>query len=201
MNLDLRPLDVHIETVLGACALVGGIGTIGAARAMARKRHRAFRERAMITCSSMDRRTRSMFPTTCLCSGSARRFGDDRHEIRLRHRPMRRLHRASRRRTGAVLPAACERRRLTAVTTVEGIGQTPNGHKIQQAWLDKEVVQCGYCQSGQDHVRDRAVEPHATAERRGYRCRHVRQHLSMRDLCAHPRCHPRRSCGLRRASP
>ncbi|MEJ0049900.1 MAG: (2Fe-2S)-binding protein [Methylovirgula sp.] len=35
------------------------------------------------------------------------------------------------------------------VTTIEAVGQTANGHKIQQAWLDKEVVQCGYCQSGQ----------------------------------------------------
>jgi isoquinoline 1-oxidoreductase alpha subunit len=35
------------------------------------------------------------------------------------------------------------------VTTIEAVGATPNGHKIQQAWLDKEVVQCGYCQSGQ----------------------------------------------------
>jgi isoquinoline 1-oxidoreductase subunit alpha len=35
------------------------------------------------------------------------------------------------------------------VTTIEAIGNTPNGKKVQQAWLDKEVVQCGYCQSGQ----------------------------------------------------
>ncbi len=35
------------------------------------------------------------------------------------------------------------------VATIEAVGQTPNGHKIQGAWLDKEVVQCGYCQSGQ----------------------------------------------------
>ena len=35
------------------------------------------------------------------------------------------------------------------VTTIEAIGNTPNGRKVQQAWLDKEVVQCGYCQSGQ----------------------------------------------------
>jgi isoquinoline 1-oxidoreductase subunit alpha len=35
------------------------------------------------------------------------------------------------------------------VTTIEAIGQTANGRKIQEAWLDKEVVQCGYCQSGQ----------------------------------------------------
>jgi len=35
------------------------------------------------------------------------------------------------------------------VTTIEAIGATPAGTKIQKAWLDHEVVQCGYCQSGQ----------------------------------------------------
>ena len=35
------------------------------------------------------------------------------------------------------------------VTTIEGIGATKTGAKIQQAWLDLEVIQCGYCQSGQ----------------------------------------------------
>jgi isoquinoline 1-oxidoreductase alpha subunit len=35
------------------------------------------------------------------------------------------------------------------VTTIEGIGATPAGARIQKAWLDHEVVQCGYCQSGQ----------------------------------------------------
>jgi isoquinoline 1-oxidoreductase alpha subunit len=35
------------------------------------------------------------------------------------------------------------------VVTIEAIGTTPTGKKIQQAWLDLEVVQCGYCQSGQ----------------------------------------------------
>jgi isoquinoline 1-oxidoreductase alpha subunit len=37
----------------------------------------------------------------------------------------------------------------SAVTTIEAIGKTQAGQKIQQAWLDREVVQCGYCQSGQ----------------------------------------------------
>jgi isoquinoline 1-oxidoreductase alpha subunit len=36
-----------------------------------------------------------------------------------------------------------------AITTIEAIGDTPSGKKIQQAWLDVDVVQCGYCQSGQ----------------------------------------------------
>ncbi|TDK31871.1 (2Fe-2S)-binding protein [Rhizobium deserti] len=35
------------------------------------------------------------------------------------------------------------------VTTIEGIGDTLVGAKVQAAWLEKEVVQCGYCQSGQ----------------------------------------------------
>jgi isoquinoline 1-oxidoreductase subunit alpha len=36
-----------------------------------------------------------------------------------------------------------------AVTTIEAVGQTPAGARVQKAWLDLEVVQCGYCQSGQ----------------------------------------------------
>jgi isoquinoline 1-oxidoreductase alpha subunit len=35
------------------------------------------------------------------------------------------------------------------ITTIEAIGGTAAGAKIQKAWLDREVVQCGYCQSGQ----------------------------------------------------
>ncbi len=35
------------------------------------------------------------------------------------------------------------------VTTIEGIGATPAGKAAQAAWLKVEVVQCGYCQSGQ----------------------------------------------------
>jgi isoquinoline 1-oxidoreductase subunit alpha len=36
-----------------------------------------------------------------------------------------------------------------AITTIEGIGATETGAKVQKAWLDLEVIQCGYCQSGQ----------------------------------------------------
>ena len=36
-----------------------------------------------------------------------------------------------------------------AVTTIEGVGATAAGAKVQKAWLDLEVIQCGYCQSGQ----------------------------------------------------
>ena len=36
-----------------------------------------------------------------------------------------------------------------AVTTIEAVGQSALGAQVQQAWLAHEVVQCGYCQSGQ----------------------------------------------------
>jgi isoquinoline 1-oxidoreductase subunit alpha len=36
-----------------------------------------------------------------------------------------------------------------AVTTIEAVGATPAGARIQKAWLELEVMQCGYCQSGQ----------------------------------------------------
>ncbi|UDL89330.1 (2Fe-2S)-binding protein [Mesorhizobium sp. PAMC28654] len=49
------------------------------------------------------------------------------------------------------------------VTTVEAIGATPSGKKVQQAWLDLEVIQCGYCQSGQimsaSALLDRTPDP------------------------------------------
>ena len=37
----------------------------------------------------------------------------------------------------------------SSVTTIEAIGATKVGARVQKAWLDAEVVQCGYCQSGQ----------------------------------------------------
>ena len=35
------------------------------------------------------------------------------------------------------------------VTTIEHLGQSPVGQALQQAWLDEDVMQCGYCQAGQ----------------------------------------------------
>jgi len=35
------------------------------------------------------------------------------------------------------------------ITTIEGVGATPIGKKVQDAWRALDVVQCGYCQSGQ----------------------------------------------------
>ena len=46
-----------------------------------------------------------------------------------------------------VLPIASIGER--SITTIEGVGNTPTGASVQKAWLDLEVVQCGYCQPGQ----------------------------------------------------
>jgi isoquinoline 1-oxidoreductase alpha subunit len=50
------------------------------------------------------------------------------------------------------------------VTTIEAAGVTQAGARIQQAWLDREVVQCGYCQSGQIMSASAllAANPHPT---------------------------------------
>ena len=36
-----------------------------------------------------------------------------------------------------------------AVTTIEGVGATAVGKKVQDAWVATDVMQCGYCQAGQ----------------------------------------------------
>jgi isoquinoline 1-oxidoreductase alpha subunit len=46
-----------------------------------------------------------------------------------------------------MLPAGAIKNRK--ITTIEAVGATVGGAKVQKAWLDLEVVQCGYCQSGQ----------------------------------------------------
>src|SRR2546425_1735762 len=35
------------------------------------------------------------------------------------------------------------------IVTIEGVGTDPVGRVVQEAWVEKDVVQCGYCQSGQ----------------------------------------------------
>ena len=35
------------------------------------------------------------------------------------------------------------------IVTIEGVSKDPVGRAVQNAWVEKDVVQCGYCQSGQ----------------------------------------------------
>ena len=73
------------------------------------------------------------------------------------------------------------------ITTIEAIGATAAGARIQKAWLDREVVQCGYCQSGQIMSASALLASNPTSDGFRHRRRDVRQHLSLRDLCPHSR--------------
>ncbi len=88
-------------------------------------------------------------PRTPAALGAARHDRPDRHQIRLRHRPVRRLHGAYRRRRDALLPGAGQLGRGQARSR-RSRASRENGvlHKVQQAWIDHDVPQCGYCQSG-----------------------------------------------------
>jgi isoquinoline 1-oxidoreductase subunit alpha len=46
-----------------------------------------------------------------------------------------------------VLPVSAVKDR--AVTTIEGLSAAPQLHPVQRAWIEADVVQCGYCQPGQ----------------------------------------------------
>ena len=81
--------------------------------------------------------------------GAARRARNDRHEIRLRRGAVRRVHRARRRCRHPFRITPIDSLGSSEITTIEAIGATAAGAAIQKAWLDHEVVQCGYCQSGQ----------------------------------------------------
>src|SRR5207237_566538 len=48
-------------------------------------------------------------------------------------------------RSCSVLVSAAEG---TQITTIEGLAANGTLHKVQQAWIDNDVPQCGYCQSG-----------------------------------------------------
>jgi isoquinoline 1-oxidoreductase alpha subunit len=61
-----------------------------------------------------------------------------------------------------VMPvSACTGRKIT---TIEGLGANGKPHRVQQAWIDHQVPQCGYCQSGMIMAAAALLEakPHAT---------------------------------------
>ena len=72
------------------------------------------------------------------------------------------------------------------ITTIEGLS-ADGQHPVQQAWAELDVVQCGYCQSGTDHVRGGVAGEDSHTHRYRYRPGPVRQHLPLRHLSAHPR--------------
>ena len=69
-----------------------------------------------------------------------------------------------------------------AVTTIEGIGATPIGARLQQAWLEVDVVQCGYCQAGQIMSAAALLAQNKTPSDDDIDNADGRQHLPLRHL-------------------
>jgi isoquinoline 1-oxidoreductase alpha subunit len=61
---------------------------------------------------------------------------------------VRRLHDSHRWRRGAILRRAGQRSRRQEITTIEGLAVNGVLTRVQQAWVNNDVPQCGYCQSG-----------------------------------------------------
>jgi isoquinoline 1-oxidoreductase alpha subunit len=53
-------------------------------------------------------------------------------------------------------------------TTIEAIGNTPAGKKVQAAWIALDVPQCGYCQSGQIMSASALLARHAHPNQAGF---------------------------------
>src|SRR4051812_39070410 len=124
--------------------------------------------------------------------GTARRARHDRDEIRLRPGALRRLHRAPRRRTDALLRDSGRGSR--------GEGRHDHRGDRQDCCRSRDTAGLACARSaamrllpvGTDHVRDRtpAVQPAAVGGR--HRPGHGREHLPLRHLSAHPRGHQAR---------
>ena len=122
--------------------------------------------------------------------GAARHARPDRHQIRLRHRPCGACTVHVDGVADALLRAAGQRGRRQGRSPPSRASRT-NGalHPVQQAWLDHDVPQCGYCQSGMIMAVGGAARGEAEADRRRDR-RRDHQYLPLRHLSAHPRGDP-----------
>ena len=79
------------------------------------------------------------------------------------------------------------RSRASEITTIEGIGDDRAGKAVQAAWEQLDVVQCGYCQSGQIMAAAALLAKNRKPDRR----RHRRRDGGNICRCATYRAHPR----------
>ena len=133
----------------------------------------------------------SIDPRVTLLDALRERLRPDRHEKGLRSRTVRRVHGARRRAARPVVPDA------------RGIGAGRRGsrrsrgwrdgdrlHPMQQAFIEHDGFQCGYCTSGTDHVGGGAARRAVRPDRRRRPRVHERQHLPLRRVSRHRRGGP-----------
>ena len=117
-----------------------------------------------------------------------------RHEVRLRRRPVQRLHGAFERRTDPIVPSA----RIRSGRPADHDDRRSRGAQgaaltaVQQAWIEEDVAQCGYCQAGQIMRATALLARNPAADRRRDRSRHGREHLPLRHVHAHSQSDPQR---------
>ena len=87
------------------------------------------------------------------------------------------------------------------IQTIEGLAKDGKLHPLQEAFLEADALQCGYCTSGMIMSAVGASEPRSAAEPRGHRAIHERQHLPLRHLSADRRRHPAGGPGDERRRP
>ena len=101
--------------------------------------------------------------------GAARRPGADRHQVRLRHGAVRRLHRAHRRPADALVRHAVSAVAGAKITTIEGVEPARTARRCRRHGSTLDVPQCGYCQSGQIMTASALLARTTRADRRGHR--------------------------------
>ena len=109
---------------------------------------------------------------------------------------MRRLHRASGRRRDTILPGAGRLGGEAKITTIEGLSPDGLSHPVQVAWLQHDVPQCGYCQSGQIMAAAALLKTNPKPTDADID-EAITQYLSLRHLSAHPRGNPHRRVARR----
>ena len=81
---------------------------------------------------------------------------------------------------------------MPPITTIEGLS-ADGTHPLQQAWMEIDVPQCGYCQAGQIMSANALLSTQPEADRRADHDRDDREPLPVRHLPAHSPGHsPRR---------
>ena len=86
--------------------------------------------------------------------------------VRLRTRPVRRVHGDHQRRRGALVRHAGVRACSGEITTLEGLASDGTLHPLQQAWIDEQVPQCGFCQNGQIMTAKALLDQQSESDRR-----------------------------------